>query len=47
MGKVISSINVTADGFCEHIDAIADEEHHQFATDLLRAADILLLAPVS
>jgi dihydrofolate reductase len=43
MGKVISSINVTADGFCGHIDAIADEEHHQFATDLLERADILLL----
>jgi dihydrofolate reductase len=38
-----SSINVTADGFCGHLDAIADEEHHEFALDLLKNADILLL----
>jgi len=47
MGKIISSINVTADGFCGHIDAIADEEHHQFAIELLRTADILLLGRVT
>jgi dihydrofolate reductase len=43
MGILISSINVTTDGFCNHIDAIADDEHHSFALDLLRQADILLL----
>jgi dihydrofolate reductase len=43
MGTIVSSINVTADGFCGHLDAIADEEHHVFAMDLLRQADLLLL----
>jgi dihydrofolate reductase len=43
MGKVISSISVTPDGFCGHIEGIADEEHHQFAIDLLKKADVLLL----
>ena len=47
MGTIISSINVTADGFCGHLDAIADEEHHSFATDLLRQADLLLLGRVT
>jgi dihydrofolate reductase len=43
MGTLISSINITADGFCGHLDAIADEEHHLFAIDILRQADLLLL----
>jgi len=43
MGTLTSSINVTADGFCGHLDAIADEEHHEFALDLLKDFDTLLL----
>ena len=38
MSKLISSINITPDGFCGHESVIADEEHHQFAIDLLKGA---------
>ena len=47
MGKLISSINVTPDGFCSHSDVIADEELHQFATDLLKQADTVLFGRVT
>jgi dihydrofolate reductase len=47
MGNLISSINVTPDGFCGHTDVIADEEHHQFAIDLLKGADIVLFGRIT
>jgi dihydrofolate reductase len=40
---VIHSINSTLSGNCYHEDVIADAEHHQYATDLLRSAGLLLL----
>lgn len=47
MSKLISSINITTDGFCGHESVIADEEHHQFAIDLLKGADIVLFGRIT
>jgi hypothetical protein len=32
MRKVVFAINITADGYCDHRDGIADEELHEFFT---------------
>lgn len=42
MRKVVFAINITADGFCSHTDGIVDDELHDYFTDLLRNAGILL-----
>lgn len=42
MGHLIVQMNVTLDGCCDHTQVIADEEHHQYATDLLDSADAAL-----
>ncbi len=42
MRKVVFAINTTADGFCSHMDGIADDELHDYFTRLLRGADIIL-----
>ena len=34
MRKVIFAINITADGGCDHWDGIADQELHEFFTEL-------------
>lgn len=47
MGKLISSINITPDGYCGHSDVIADEELHEFATGLLKKADTVLFGRVT
>ena len=47
MGKLISSINITPDGYCGHSDVVADEELHEFATDLLKKADTVLFGRVT
>jgi len=41
--RIIHSINVTVGGTCHHADTISDEEHHQYAIDLLAPASALLL----
>ncbi len=43
MRKIIFSINITIDGFADHTAGIADDELHDFFTDLLDSADIVLL----
>ena len=43
MRRLISSINVTLDGFCDHTAEIADDELHQNATDLIKSTDTMLL----
>jgi dihydrofolate reductase len=43
MAHVIHSINVTVTGSCHHEDAVADEEHHRYALDLLVTASSVLL----
>jgi dihydrofolate reductase len=47
MRKVISSISVTLDGFCDHIEMIADEEVHENANELLRGMDTILFGRVT
>lgn len=42
MRKLIFGINLTLDGCCDHTKGIADEELHNYYTQLLREADILL-----
>lgn len=42
MRKVVFGINITADGYCDHADMIADEELHKYFTRVLRNADLLL-----
>ncbi|MEO8404773.1 MAG: dihydrofolate reductase family protein [Chitinophagaceae bacterium] len=42
MGKLIATINMTADGFCHHEDAIADEDLLEYYNDLVRQTDIVL-----
>ena len=43
MRKIILAINVTPDGFCDHIAVIADDELHRFYSNLLKNADTMLL----
>jgi dihydrofolate reductase len=47
MRKVIFAINITADGYCDHRDVIADEELHEFFTGLLHDAGLLLFGRIT
>jgi dihydrofolate reductase len=47
MGKLTWSINVTLDGCCDHTHVIADAELHAYTSDVLDAADGLMLGRVS
>jgi dihydrofolate reductase len=47
MRKLISSINITLDGFCDHTAVIADDELHQNANELLRGVDTVLFGRVT
>ncbi len=47
MRKVVFGINMTADGFCSHTDGIADEELHEYFTELLRDAGVLLYGRIT
>jgi len=40
--KLIFAINVTVDGFADHTAVIADDELHDFHTDLLDSVDTIL-----
>src|SRR5438045_4125875 len=40
MRKLIFAINTTLDGCCDHTKQMADEETHEFFTDLMREADL-------
>lgn len=42
MRKIIWAINVTIDGFADHTAVIADDELHDFYTDLLGTVDYVL-----
>jgi dihydrofolate reductase len=37
--KTVFAINITADGYCDHMDGIADDELHEYFTGVLRNAD--------
>jgi len=42
MRKVIFAINITIDGFADHTVGIADDELHDFFTNLLKKEDLIL-----
>jgi len=42
MRNLIFAINVTLDGCCDHTKLSADDEVHEFFTDLMRDADLLV-----
>jgi dihydrofolate reductase len=42
MRKLIFAINITLDGCCDHTKQIADEETHEFFTQLMRDVDLLV-----
>jgi dihydrofolate reductase len=42
MRKVIFAINITLDGCCDHTKQVADEETHEYFTQLLRDVDLLV-----
>ena len=42
MRKLIASMNMTLDGFCDHTAGIADDELHEHYSDMLRKAGLLL-----
>lgn len=44
MRKLIFAANATIDGFADHTAVIADDELHDFYTNLLDDVDILCLA---
>ena len=43
MRKIIFAINITIDGFADHTAVIADDELHDFYTNLLNTVDTVLL----
>ena len=40
MRNVIFAINITIDGCCDHTKVIADEDTHEYFTDLMRDIDL-------
>jgi dihydrofolate reductase len=42
MRNVIFAINITLDGCCDHTKQVADDETHEYFTDLLRGVDLLV-----
>jgi dihydrofolate reductase len=42
MRNVIYAINITLDGCCDHTKQIADEEAHEYFTNLMRDFDLLV-----
>lgn len=47
MRKLIASINITLDGFCDHTAVIAVDEIHQHYNELLRNAGTLLYGRIT
>ncbi len=47
MRKLIASINLTLDGFCDHTAVIADEELHANVNALLRTVDTVVFGRVT
>ena len=47
MRKLISSINMTLDGFCDHTAVIADDELHQNANELLSSIDTIIFGRIT
>jgi dihydrofolate reductase len=47
MRKIISAINLTLDGYCDHTAVIPDEEIHQHYADLLNTSDTILYGRIT
>lgn len=47
MRKLIASINMSIDGYCDHTGMVADDELHQYYTDMLRNAGLLLYGRIT
>jgi dihydrofolate reductase len=47
MRKVIASMNITLDGFCDHTAGIPDDELHQHYTELLSNAGTILYGRIT
>jgi dihydrofolate reductase len=47
MRRVVSAINITADGYCSHTDGIADDELLEYFTGVLRSASLLLYGRIT
>ncbi len=42
MRKLVFGINITLDGCCDHTKGIADEEVHEYFTELMKKADTIV-----
>ena len=47
MSKVIATINMSLDGFCDHTAGIADDEIHQHYSDLLRSSGAIIFGRIT
>jgi dihydrofolate reductase len=47
MGELHATMNVTLDGCCDHTQVIADDEFHDWVTDLFSGASALLFGRVT
>lgn len=47
MAKLIAATNTTLDGICDHTAGIPDEEIHQYYTDLLNHAGVILYGRIT
>jgi dihydrofolate reductase len=47
MRTVIFAINTTLDGCCDHTKQLADEETHEYFTDLMRDVDLLVFGRIT
>jgi len=47
MRKIIQSINITPDGFCDHTAVIADDELHEFYNEMVKQMDTMIFGRVT
>ena len=47
MRNLIFGINITLDGCCDHTKQVADDETHEYFTDLLREVDLLVFGRIT
>lgn len=47
MRKLIAAINMTLDGFCDHMSMVADDELHEHYNDMLRNAGVLVYGRIT
>ena len=47
MRNVIFAINITLDGCCDHTKQVADDETHEYFTNLLREVDLLVFGRIT